>query len=211
MKIKDRAKPKLPPVEPGVYVAICIGVIDLGEQYSEKFKKYSNDVKIIWELVGITAEVDGEQKPRQLSRDFHIAMSKKSTLRAVLSSWNGRQYTDDEFRELDLFDQLGLPCQLNVVLNDTGEYANVDSVIPLPRGMPVPTTSSALLRWDMDEWDDKTFEELPEWAQEKIKKSTQYQQMHAPSDPVDFPPGGAAAPSAAPAPITSPTTEECPI
>ena len=211
MKIKDRAKPKLPPVEPGVYVAICIGVIDLGEQYSEKFKKYSNDVKIIWELVGVTAEVDGEQKPRQLSRDFRIALSKKSTLRAVLSSWNGRQYTDDEFRELDLFDQLGLPCQLNVVLNDTGEYANVDSVIPLPRGMPVPTTSSALLRWDMDEWDDKAFEELPEWAQEKIKKSTQYQQMHAPSDPVDFPPGGAAAPSAAPAPITSPTTEECPI
>lgn len=210
MKIKDRAKPKLPPVEPGVYVAICIGVIDLGEQYSEKFKKYSNDVKIVWELVGVTVEVDGEQKPRQLSRDFHIAMSKKSTLRAVLSSWNGRQYTDDEFRELDLFDQLGLPCQLNVVLNDTGEYANVDSVIPLPRGMPVPATSSALLRWDMEQWSDEAFGELPEWAQEKIKKSTQYQQMHAPSDPVDFPSGGAAAPSAAPAP-TSPTTEECPI
>lgn len=210
MKIKDRAKPKLPPVEPGVYVAICIGVIDLGEQYSEKFKKYSNDVKIVWELVGVTAEVDGEQKPRQLSRDFHIALSKKSTLRAVLSSWNGRQYTDDEFRELDLFDQLGLPCQLNVVLNDTGEYANVDSVIPLPRGMPVPTTSSALLRWDMDQWSDEAFGELPEWAQEKIKKSTQYQQMHAPSEPVDFPPGGAAAPSAAPV-LTSPNTEECPI
>lgn len=210
MKIKDRAKPKLPPVEPGVYVAICIGVIDLGEQYSEKFKKYSNDVKIVWELVGVTAEVDGEQKPRQLSRDFRIALSKKSTLRAVLSSWNGRQYTDDEFRELDLFDQLGLPCQLNVVLNDTGEYANVDSVIPLPRGMPVPTTSSALLRWDMDQWSDEAFGELPEWAQEKIKKSTQYQQMHAPSEPVDFPPGGAAAPSAAPV-LTSPNTEECPI
>lgn len=210
MKIKDRAKPKLPPVEPGVYVAICIGVIDLGEQYSEKFQKYSNDVKIVWELVGVTAEVDGEQKPRQLSRDFRIALSKKSTLRTVLSSWNGRQYTDDEFRELDLFDQLGLPCQLNVVLNDTGEYANVDSVIPLPRGMPVPTTSSALLRWDMDQWSDEAFGELPEWAQEKIKKSTQYQQMHAPSDPVDFPPGGAAVPSAAPA-LTSPNTEECPI
>ena len=211
MKIKDRAKPKLPPVEPGVYVAICTGVIDLGEQYSEKFKKYSNDVKIVWELVGITVEVDGEQKPRQLSRDFRIAVSKKSTLRAVLSSWNGRQYTDDEFRELDLFDQLGLPCQLNVVLNDTGEYANVDSVIPLPRGMPVPTTSSALLRWDMDQWSDEAFGELPEWAQEKIKKSTQYQQMHAPSDPVDFPPVGTAAPSADPPPIISPTTEECPI
>lgn len=211
MKIKDRAKPKLPPVEPGVYVAVCVGVIDLGEQYSEKFKKYSNDVRFVWELVGVMVEIDGEQKPRQLSRDFHVAISKKSTLRAVLSSWNGRQYTDDEFRELELFDQLGQPCQLNVVLNDTGEYANVDSVIPLPRGMPVPSTSSALLRWDMEQWSDEAFAELPEWAQEKIKKSTQYQQMHAPSDPVDFPQDSAAASSDTPVPSTSPNTEECPI
>ena len=57
MKIKDRAKPKVPPVEPGVYIAVCIGVVDLGEQYSEKFKNYANKVKFIWELVGETVEV----------------------------------------------------------------------------------------------------------------------------------------------------------
>ena len=34
LKVKDRAKPKLPPVEPGVYMAVCVGVIDLVEQYS---------------------------------------------------------------------------------------------------------------------------------------------------------------------------------
>ena len=212
MKIKDRAKPKLPPVEPGVYLGICIGVIDLGEQYSEKFKKYSNDVKFVWELVGETVEVDGEQKPRQLSRDFNIATAKKAKLRAVLSSWNGRQYSDEEFGELDLFDQLGRPCQLNVVLNDTGEYANVDSVIPLPKGMPAPTTSTDFIRWDMEAWDDEVFATLPEWVQEKIKKSTQYQQMHAPADAVDFPAEGAA--NAAPlvaVPTAEPAGEECPI
>lgn len=73
MKIKDRAKPKAPPVEPGVYIAICVGVVDLGEQYSEKFKNYSNKVKFIWELVGETIEVDGEQKPRQLSKLAFVA------------------------------------------------------------------------------------------------------------------------------------------
>lgn len=25
LKVKDRAKPKLPPVEPGVYLAVCVG------------------------------------------------------------------------------------------------------------------------------------------------------------------------------------------
>ena len=52
MKIKDRAKPKLPPVEPGVYIATCVGVVDLGEQYSEKFRNYRNEVQFIWELSG---------------------------------------------------------------------------------------------------------------------------------------------------------------
>lgn len=187
MKIKDRAKPKLPPVEPGVYIGICVGVIDLGEQYSETFKKYSNDVKIVWELAGETVEVDGEQKPRQLSRDFAIATSKKSKLRAFLSSWNGRQYSDEEFSELELFDQLGKACQLNVVLSDTGEYANIDNLMPLPKGVPAPTTDTPFIRWDMADWDEQAFESLPEWVQEKIKKSTQYQKEHTPTDTVQFP------------------------
>lgn len=150
LKIKDRAKPKLPPVEPGVYMAVCVGVIDLGEQYSEKFKKYSNEVQFVWELAGETVEVDGEQKPRQLSRTFTVASSKKSNLRGFLSGWNGVQYSDEQFQELDLFSQAGRACQLNVVLNDTGEYANVDSVIPLPKG--IPASKRRTLRWSFGTW-----------------------------------------------------------
>lgn len=187
MKIKDRAKPKLPPVDPGVYIGICVGVIDLGEQYSERFKKYSNEVQIVWELVGETVEVDGEQKPRQLSRTFSVATSKKANLRAVLESWNGKKYSDEEFGDVDLFDQLGKACQLNVVLNDTGEYANVDSVIPLPKGMQAPTTETAFIKWDMDEWSDDGFKNLPEWVQDKVKQSTQYKKSHMPEEVVDFP------------------------
>lgn len=187
LKVKDRAKPKIPPVEPGVYIAICVGVLDLGEQYSEKFKNYRNEVQFVWELCGETVEVDGEQKPRQLSRTFSVASSKKSNLRGFISGWNGIQYSDDQFADLDLFGQVGKACQLNVVLNDTGEYANVDSVIPLPKGMPAPTTNTAPVLWNMDEWDDKVFEELPDWVKDKIKKSTQYQKDHTPTGDVDFP------------------------
>ena len=201
MRIKDRAKPKVPPVDPGVYIGICVGVIDLGEQYSETFKKYSNDVQIVWELVGETVEVDGETKPRQLSRTFSIALNKKSKIRAFLSSWNAKQYTDDEFAALELFDQIGRACQLNVILNETGEYANVDSIMPLPKGMPAPTTNTPPIRWDMDAWDDAVFQALPEWVQDKIKQSTQWQKEHAPTESVDFP-----------RPEEKPTTAEvCPI
>lgn len=185
MKVKDRAKPKIPPVEPGVYIAVCIGVIDLGEQYSEKFKSYSNKVKFIWEIPSETVEVDGKQEPRQLSKEFTVSGSKKGHLRAFLSSWNSKTYTDDEFLELDLFDQVGLACQLNVVLNETGEYANVDNLMPLPKGFPVPESTNKHIKWDMQQWDDEVFKELPEWIQEQIKKSTEYQKLHAPTDTVE--------------------------
>ena len=115
MRIKDKVKPKVPPVEPGVYMAVCVGVIDLGEQYSEKFKNYANKLRIVWELCGQTVEIDGEQKPRQLSKEFTFSANKKSNLRAFLTSWNGKVYSDEEFVELDIFDQLGKACQLQVV------------------------------------------------------------------------------------------------
>ena len=195
MKIKDRAKPKVPPVEPGVYMAVCVGFIDLGEQYSEMFKSYSNKGMYVWELPGETVEIDGEQKPRQLSKEFTISVSSKSNLRKFIESWNGKSYGDDEFMDFDLFDQVGKPCQLNVVLNESKEYANVDNLMPIPRGFPAPTTDTEQIRWDMDKWDDAVFEKLPEWIQEKIKKSTQFQKDHAPAETVEVKAaGGEAAP-----------------
>ena len=185
MKIKDRAKPKTPPVEPGVYMAVCIGVIDLGEQYSEKFKNYSNKVKFVWALPSETIEIDGKTEERQLSKEFTFSVSKKGGLRTFLESWNSKTYSDDEFSELDVFDQLGKPCQLQVVLNDTGEYSNVANLMPLPKGMPAPVSSTAFVTWDMDNWDDKVFENLPEWTKEQIKKSTQYQKEHAPDTTIE--------------------------
>lgn len=191
MKIKDRAKPKTPPVEPGVYMAVCIGFIDLGEQYSEMFKSYSNKGMYIWELPGETIEVDGEQKPRQLSKEFTISASKKGNLRGFIESWNSKGYTDDEFMEFDLFEQIGKPCQLNVVLNESKEYSNVDNLMPIPKGFPAPTTDTKYIKWDMDSWNDEVFKKLPEWIQEKIKKSTQYQKDHAPDTTVKVEtPGG---------------------
>ena len=185
MKVKDRAKPKTPPVEPGVYMAICIGCVDLGEQYNETFKNHSNKCLYIFELIGETIEVDGEMKPRQLSKEFAISSSSKSNLRKFIESWNGKSYTDDDFMELDLFDQIGKSCQINVVLNETKEYANIDNLMPLPRGVPAFTTETAPVRWDMSAWDDEVFKTLPEWIQDKIKKSTEYATDHAPETAIE--------------------------
>jgi hypothetical protein len=43
----------------------------------------------------------------------------------------------------------------------------------------------------MEHWDDTVFQALPEWVQEKIKKSTQYQKEHAPDTTVEVKPPAA--------------------
>ena len=184
MRIKDRARPKTPPVEPGVYMAVCVGVVDLGEQYSEKFGRYSNKLKFVWALPSETLEINGKPEERQLSREFTFSLKKSGNLRSFLESWNSRTYTDEEFGDLDPTEQLGKACQLQVALNDTKEYSNVVNLMPLPKGLPVPQSTTPLFSWDMDQWDDAAFGLLPEWCQEQIKKSTQYQKEHAPADSI---------------------------
>ena len=195
MKIKDRAKPALPPVPAGQYLAVCVGVYDLGEQFSEKYKNYSPKLMISFDIPSVTIEVDGKQEPRQLSREFTISGKNNSNLRAFISSWNGMQYSDEAFGEFDPLAQVGKPAMINVLLNETGEYANIDTIMPLFPGLPAPTTVTPLRVWDMDKWDDKVFEQLPGWVQDKIKKSTQYQKLHAPAETIEVkPPEGQVCP-----------------
>lgn len=187
MKIGKNVKPSIPPVPGGTYMAVCIYSLGIGEQLC-KYKdttRYNNQVMIGFELVGQTVEIDGVQQPRVLGRTFNIAKSQNSGLRKFLGSWLGKSLTDDEYMGFDTNSLLGKAAMLNVVLNDTGEYANIDSIMGLPVGMPVPEATTTPYWFDMDDgFDQAAFEKLPEWAQEKIKKSTQWQKEFAPKTEV---------------------------
>lgn len=93
--------------------------------------------------------------------------------------------------------------QLNVVLSESGEYSNVDSVMPIPKGFPAPESSTPPILWDMDNWSDEVFKTLPEWAQDKIKKSTQYQKEHTPTDSIEVKPQAEPAVPSASVPATT--------
>ena len=188
LKIKDRAKPAVPPVEPGVYMAACVGVIDLGEQYSEKYKNYSNKIMLTFELLGETVEIDGEQKPRQISKIFAFATGQRSGLRKFLQSWDGKQLSDEQAAEEDLSQRLGRTCQLQVVLNETKDKANIDNVMALPKGIKLDKPQSELILFDLDEFDQATFEKLSDWTRETIQKSSQWQKEHASTETIQVNP-----------------------
>ena len=191
MKIKTGVKPSLPPVPGGTYLAVCVYSIAIGEQlceFKDKGKSYNNQVMLGFELQGITVEIDGKQEPRTLGRTFNIAKSKNGALRKFVGAWESKEFKDEEFLELDTNDLVGKPAMLNVVLNESGEYSNIESIMQVPAGYPVPQPSLPLIWFDMEPWDQAAFDKLPEWAQERIKKSTQWQKEHAPTDAISAAP-----------------------
>lgn len=186
MTVGSRAKPSIPPVEPGSYLARCVGVVDLGEQEVEYKGKtrYSDKVKLIFELPTERITIDGENLPRQLSRNFTFSVSKKGSLRQFISAWLSRSFTDGEFSEFDLFSLLRHPALLSVVHSEDGQYANIAGAMAVPRGMDVPAAQSDLIRFDTQKWDDSAFDALPEYLQEQLKRSTQYRNKHLPDQEV---------------------------
>lgn len=194
LKIKKKSGPSVPPMDAGTYPAVCVGIVDLGEQYSETFKKYNDKMLVIWEIPSQTIEIDGEDKPRWLSKDFSASLNEKSNLYQILVSWRGKAFTENEltedetgFMQFSVLDMLGTGCFLQVIVEekDGNSYNRITSVIALPAGMPAPATETPLIAFDIDAWDDEVFKSLPGWIQERIKKSTQYQKLHVPTDPVD--------------------------
>lgn len=188
MSLIAKKKESIPPVEAGTYAAVCVGVVDLGEQYNEKFKSYNQRVLFIFEVPSKTIIVDDEEKPRWLSKEVSPSLNEKSTLFQILTSWRGTKLTQEECKEFDLSKMLGVGCMIQVIVEekDSGSFNKLTSVIGLPEGIPAPETKSELLLFDMDNWKDEAFEKLPLWIQDKIKKSTQYQQEHVVLETLDF-------------------------
>ena len=59
--INEGSSTSIPLLAEDTYPAVCNMLVDLGEQYSEKFKNYSNKVKFVWALPGELIEIDGKQ------------------------------------------------------------------------------------------------------------------------------------------------------
>lgn len=186
--VKVKKSNPIPPIEGGTYPAVCVGVVDLGEQLNENYKKYNAKVILIFELPGQTVTVDGEEKPRWLSREFTAALGDKANLSAFLTSWRGKAFTDAELESFDMSEMLGKGCFLQVVKLEKGEkcYNNITAAVGLPTGTPTPEISpdTQPILFDMDNWNDEMFDLIPEWIQNKIRKSTQYQKEHAPEETV---------------------------
>ena len=165
------------PISEGVHIGVCSGIIDIGDQGSEIYSKSSRKVMLTWELPDETVKIDGEDKPRYISKEYTLSLSEKAVLRQHLEAWRGKKFTDEELKGFDLRKVLGVGCQIQVIHNDRG-YANIASIMSLPKGMPSPKPSGEMIYFDLTEPGCLTqMDKLPGWIADKIKKSATYQEI----------------------------------
>jgi hypothetical protein len=79
--------------------------------------------------------------PFLVRRRYTCSLHEKATLRRDLESWRGRAFTDKELEAFDLESLLSVGCLINVIheSRNGSTYANVASVMRLPKGMTAPT------------------------------------------------------------------------
>lgn len=126
----------------GQFVVKCVDMIDLGP----RVETYQGRTKIVHKvsLVFVSDEVNEETgQPFLLSREFTVSLFAKSNLRQFLESWRGKKYEDGQLEDEGLplhklVGQVGLATIAHNVSQQGRTYANLQSLVPLPKKLPAP-------------------------------------------------------------------------
>ncbi len=122
MKIRNESN--FTPCPDGVHNAVLVDVVDLGmcdTQFGPKHK-----LTLVWQV----EEKMESGKPFLVSKRYGASLHKRSTLRKDLKSWRGRDFTDEEAKEFELDDLVGVNAQLVIEHNEHEGtiYANVIAI-----------------------------------------------------------------------------------
>jgi hypothetical protein len=184
---KDSGESSFTPVPPGMHLARCYRIVDLGTQKSE----YQGQIKYLQKVM-IQFEVHGEDdngkplltnknEPMSISKNYTLSLAEKATLRKDLQTWRGRDFTGEELRGFELKNVLGVWGMISVaksVGNNGKDYTNVMSVNPVPaaikkNGLPEGYNTTAMFA--IENPDMELFESFSNGLREKIKTSPEWQ------------------------------------
>lgn len=169
------------PIPEGTYPAVCNMLIDLGMQKNETYGTTSRKVLIGWQLPDETIEIEGKEEPRSISKRYTLSLSESSNLRADLAAWRGRDFTPQELQSFDLRNIVGVGCLIGIIHKESNgkKYANISSIMALPKGMLKPQMSGEPTVFDLDADPLDNIDKLPKWIDEIISKSSTYQERCA--------------------------------
>ena len=174
---------------PGMHLARCYRIVDLGTQKSEYMGevKYLHKIMLGWEIHG--ADENGKAlkmmdgRPFAIFKNYTLAWSEKANLRIDLQAWRGKAFTQEEMRKFDLQNILGAWCMLNIIERqgqNGNTYSNVSSVTPVPSvikqsGLPQVINKNEM--FNLQKPDMAIFETFSENLKTKITSSPEWEKL----------------------------------
>ena len=160
-----------PKVPTGVHNARCVRVIDLGTQRNDYGGNitFKRQVLIIWE---VPDQMSNDQ-PMTISKFYTLSLHEKSNLGMDLTSWRGRPFTEQEKEGFDITKLIGVPCQINVMHNDSGKE-KVSSVMPLGKDTNIHEQYHESISFSIDDFQKgqrEQFNKLSEGIRKMILRS----------------------------------------
>ncbi len=129
----SRPKTDFVPAPEGLHQAVCVDVVDLGEQPTVWGPKHK--VKLVWQI----AQRMESGLPYLVSCRYTLSLHEKATLCQHLEAWRGRRFSDQELEMFDLEKLVGVNCQLQIIHNTKEDttYANVQTIVPAKGLTPI--------------------------------------------------------------------------
>lgn len=168
------------PVPAGMHVARCIAMYHVGtikEMYLGE-EKIGNKVILTWELPNVKHvfdEAKGEEA-RVISKEYTLSMNEKANLRKDLDSWRGTAFTEEEAKEFDVSQLLGVECMIQVIHKKTkagNTNAKVNVITPTADGTEVPAQINPSFEFNYENIAE-TYSQVHEWIAKKIRTSQEF-------------------------------------
>lgn len=175
------------PVPPGMHLARCYRIVDLGTQTSS----YQGTPKTLQKVM-LQFEVHGEDEqgnqiltekgePMSISKNFTLSLGEMATLRKDLQTWRGREFNADELRGFELKNVLGAWAMLSVIMeagSDGKTYTNIAAIMAVHISIKkagLPQGFNDLKLFSIDEPDMALYDSFSNNLKEKIAKSPEWQ------------------------------------
>ena len=163
------------PAPEGTHGARLLQAIDLGTQNGIYGPK--RNLMVTFEQPSKLME-DG--RPFTVTAWYTASLNKKGNLRGALTSWLGRELTGEEIQNFSWKIFSDTPCLVTIThkTNDSGETrAKVQRITAVPEGMDVAPLVGELLIFDLENFDEAVFADIPEGIKAIIEKSPQHQAL----------------------------------
>jgi hypothetical protein len=166
----------------GAFPAVCADIHDLGmvEVTYKDVTKSQHKIDIYFycgedkQENGKPVLLDGKPVRLFVRSRFTLTLDERGRLRPFLESWRGKKFTADELNGFDVERLIGAPAFLQVLHNENNgtTYANIQSIMKLPKGAEAPAVPGEYVRFC-----DRPTEDEPKQAPQR----SSYDDFQAPA------------------------------